>query len=218
MSSSGSSSSSSSSTVSSKINELNKKKIVSCALGISKIKGYAINGNFVHAALLLIDTDCGKGQRGDGILIEYGNYCPKMDENEFKKVQNKDVIYRYDEKGGLRYYVINYDNFVKEFGDLCYVDMDIDNNRRVTFQYFIDTIAPKTEYKWIKNRYNVNPLEGFLGKGNHHCQIFSAEALKILKPSFRPKDIAIVGAQPPTNKIDILPGCIKKVLLKYLNN
>ena len=51
-----SSSSFSSSTTTSLIDKLNKTKIASCVLAMSKINLNNLSKNFAHAALLLIDT------------------------------------------------------------------------------------------------------------------------------------------------------------------
>lgn len=220
MSSGGSSSSSSSSTTSI-IKKLNDNKIASCVLGISKIGLNTFNKNFAHAALFLSDHKCDESdqQRGEGIIIEYGEYPSKDDKIiEEKKVKEGNVIYHYDEekgaikKGGLRYYSNTLIEFKKIFCDICYVDMEMKNYNEITFMYFIDKIASKKEEKWTKEKYKVN-LNPFFGK-NHHCQIFAAEALKILKPDFRPKDIIVIANeyQGYKKKIDVFPNDVKYAL------
>ena len=49
-----------------------------------------------------------------GILIEYGDYSPDMNKTEKNYVDKGLVIYRYDDKGGLRYYVKKYGEFIKD--------------------------------------------------------------------------------------------------------
>jgi hypothetical protein len=97
ISSASSSSSSSSSTINSLIDKLNQTKIVSCVLAMSKINMNKFSKNFVHASLLLINTnsDIADESRGDGIIIEYGDYSPKMSDDEIKSVEIGRVIYRY---------------------------------------------------------------------------------------------------------------------------
>ena len=219
MSSRGSSSSSSNSTTSI-INKLNNNKIASCVLGISKIGLNTFNKNFVHAALFLNDHKYDEFNRETevGIIIEYGDYPSKEDKViEEKKVKEGNVIYHYDEekgeikKGGLRYYSNTLIEFKKIFCDICYVDMDIKKDKENTFMYFTDQIASKNEEKWIKKKYKV--ISGFFGS-NHHCQKFVAEALKILKPDFRPKDITVIAYEYKgyKKKIDIFPDDIKNTL------
>ena len=154
----------------------------------------------------------------DGILIEYGDYSPKMSDEEIKSVKEGRVIYRYGDKGGLRYYAFKYTEFLETFGNICYVSMDIKPEYQVTFQYFLDKVAPNSENVWIKEKYNVSILNGIFGSGNHNCQTFAAKALNILKPSFDPHYIIKKDTSRKTNKkIDIFPQYIKDVLetLKY---
>ena len=220
ISSASSSSSSSSSTINSLIDKLNQTKIVSCVLAMSKINMNKFSKNFVHASLLLINTnsDVADESRGDGIIIEYGDYSPTMSDDEIKSVEKGRVIYRYGDKGGLRYYAFKYTEFLETFGDICYVSMDIKPEYQVTFQYFLDKVAPESENDWIKEKYNVSILNGIFGSGNHNCQTFAAKALNILKPSFNPHYIIKKDTSKKTNKkIDIFPKYIKDVLetLKY---
>ena len=53
------------------VEKLNKTKIVSCVLAMSKINMNNLNKNFAHAALLLIDTESEMDEkfRGSGIII-----------------------------------------------------------------------------------------------------------------------------------------------------
>ena len=208
-----SSSSSSASNTDTLIANLNNKKIVSCVLAMSKIQWNKISKDFAHAALLLIETDSeiDDDSRGDGILIEYGDYSPNMSEEEKEAVEKKRVYYRYGEKGGLRYYAFNYKEYLKIFGDICYVSMDIDPDNQITFQYFL---APE-ENDWIKEKYKViGGLMGLAG-GNHNCQVFAAKALDLLKPTFISKMIVVTDKDRKTKKkIDIFPQQVKEILSK----
>ena len=68
------------------VKEFDKASIRSCVIGISKIDGYNISHNCVHIALLLSDKkskEFVKKGGGKGILIEYGNYSPNV--NDVKK-------------------------------------------------------------------------------------------------------------------------------------
>ena len=216
-SASSSSSSSSCSTTDRLIEQLNNTKIVSCVLAMSKIQWNKINKNFSHAALLLIETDSeiDDDSRGDGILIEYGDYSPNMSEEEKEAVEKKRVYYRYGDKGGLRYYAFNYKEYLKIFGDICYVSMDIESDNQMTFQYFLDKVAPPDENDWIKEKYKVlGDIFGLAG-GNHNCQVFAAKALDLLKPTFISKMIVVTDKDRKTKKkIDIFPQQIKAILSK----
>ena len=108
------SSSNSSSNSSTCVKDITKKWetncVASCVLGISKI-GMASNlsYDYAHAALLLLnkqidyDGDC-KYEKDMGILIEYGDYSPDMNNKEKNFVNEGYVVYHYGNEGGLRYY------------------------------------------------------------------------------------------------------------------
>lgn len=222
-SSSSSSSGSSSNSIKDLVERLNNTKIISCAVGLSKIKGNSLSRDFCHASLLLYDQNVDDDiaiEKIDGILIEYGDYYPNMSEEEKKKVYNKQVIYHYNDKGGLRYYGCNMNHFIEEFSDIGYISMAIKEDRRKTFTYFLEEIAPITDNTWTREKYKVNITNGFIGKANHHCQIFVAEALKILRPSYKIKDINLIDNSylAKGKKTDILPTSIKIVLEKLKEN
>ena len=199
------------------IEKLNEKKIVSCVLALGKLRWYSFSKECVHASMLLIDTDSGFDDeyRGNGILIEYGDYSPNMSEEEKEAVEKKRVYYRYGDKGGLRYYAFNYKEYLKIFGDICYVSMDIESDNQMTFQYFLDKVAPPDENDWIKEKYKVlGDIFGLAG-GNHNCQVFAAKALDLLKPTFISKMIVVTDKDRKTKKkIDIFPQQIKAILSK----
>ena len=205
------------------VEKLNKIKIISCVLAMSKIQLNSVNKNFAHAALLLIDTDSDveDGSRGSGIVIEYGDYSPTMSEGEEEAVKEGKVIYRYGDKGGLRYYAIDYKEYVKIFGDICYVSLDIEPNNQMTFQDFLDKIAPTSENIWIQEKYKINYFNGIIeyGNGNHNCQSFASEALTMLKPLFNLNKIIVADSLWETEKkIDIFPNFIQEILNTLNNN
>ena len=174
---SSSSSSSSKSKTDRVIEALNKKKIVSCVLALCKLRWNKVSNECVHASMLLIDTnsEIDDNARGDGILIEYGDYSPNMSEEEKKSVEEKRVFYHYGDKGGLRYYGFEYKEYIEKFGDSCYISMDIESDNQMTFLSFLDTIAPPNEDKWIQEKYKVS---------THNCQAFVVQALALLHPTF----------------------------------
>jgi len=198
--------------VSQLIQKFDKTNIVSCILGICKVSILSnLNANISHSALLLIDTNSyvSDENRGNGILIEYGDYSPNMGETEQRFVNEGIVIYRYGIKGGLRYYIKNYSEFLKEFGDIGYINMDIDLKYQMTFSNFIEQCAPLQENQWIKVKYS------FFNNNTHD---FIVKALKILKPKFIPGMIKLNGHfNTKTEKINFFPEVIRKVLISLQN-
>jgi hypothetical protein len=198
---------------------LNKVKFVSCVLAMSKINLNNLSKNFAHAALLLIDTesDIDDESRGSGLVVEYGDYNPNMSKEETEAFENGEVVYRYSYKGGLRYYAIDYNKYIKIFGDACYVSMDIEPEKRMTFNEFIDKIAPKAENYWIQEKYKVNYLSGFTQDqdSNFNCQTFAYEALDFLKPTFDPDKIVVTDELRKNqikNKIEAFPSYMEEAL------
>ena len=94
---------------------MNQQSIKSCVIGISTINIFSgALKDLRHSALLLLDTESEDTKEDSkGILIEYGDYHPEMSKTEKKYVDGKYVIYRYNDKGGLRYYVNTYKDFKK---------------------------------------------------------------------------------------------------------
>lgn len=180
--------------------------IYSCVLGISSIKTFFGETIAKHTALLLSNKKSRELRKkgGLGILIEYGEYAPSMCEEEKKYEKNGYVIYRYKDKGGLRYYAKDFKEFKNEFGDIGYVNLDIDQINQKTFTDFIDKCAPENEFKWIKKNYNLITF---------NCQTFTAHALSILKPEY---DERFIDKGIKTNHYEenesIIPKCILKIL------
>ena len=218
--SSSNSSSSSSTCVKDIIKKWGENSVASCVLGISKI-GMASNlsYNISHAALLLLDKNIDYELEDElenelGILIEYGDYSSSMDKTEKKYVDKGYVVYHYGNKGGLRYYGKKYGEFIKQFGDIGYIDFNIVADNQNTFEYFLDQIANLKENKWIKERYVASLMNNF------NCQTFAGEAIKILKPYFnfenitpRQKDLAV--SKNFKNKIYFVPESIINILPDY---
>jgi len=170
--------------VSQLIQKLDKTSIVSCVLGLNKANNIGnLTNRILHSTLLLIDTNSHKiDENGYGILIEYGDFSPEMSVEEGRRVKDGSVIYRYGEKGGLRYYSLNYSKFLKDFANFAFVCMDIEKEKRMTFWYFINKCAPLQENLWTQNNYNIF---------KNNSQNFIAEALKVLKPYFNSRMITI---------------------------
>ena len=165
-SSSSSSSSSSATKIGELIDKMGQTPIHSCIIAINSIKGNDLYHNIAHTALLLTtkkrkEIMKGQCQNAEGILIEYGNYPPdegKDKKDEEDNIKNNLVIYRYKEKGGLRYYTNTIEFFLKKFCDVGYVTLDIDKDNQKSFYNLIDIMAPLSENKWIKENYNAFDL------------------------------------------------------------
>ena len=215
--SSSNSSSNSSTCVKDILSKWGHNTVGSCTLGISKI-GFSskLSNNISHAALLLLDKQIDYEQEDKlkkemGILIEYGDYSPDMDSKEKKFVDKGYVVYHYGSKGGLRYYGKNYSEFIKEFGDIGYIDFNINVDNQSSFKYFLENIANLNENKWIKEKYYI---------GNFNCQTFVAEALKVLKPYYTfqnitPRAADLVNAKSAIKKVEFVPDDIRNTMLTY---
>ena len=202
------------------VKEFDKTSIRSCVIGISKIDGYNISHNCVHIALLLSDKkskEFVKKGGGKGILIEYGNYSPNVNDDEKNYVNNGYVIYRYGEKGGLRYYAHYFNKFIDEFSDIGYIPLDIDKHNSISFSYLLDKIAPKNENKWIKRNYNSIGIF----KQTLNCQTFISHALDTMKPRYDPRFISKgkkTVFETDKDKESIIPIDVLKILKKYEND
>ena len=215
------SSSSSSAPVSDIISQWKNSCIQSCVLGISKIGMTSnLSTKISHAAILLLNKEIDYDEDDDniildtnGILIEYGEYDPNKGE-EKNKVKKGLVVYHYGEKGGLRYYIKKYGNFIEEFGDIGYIDLNIHSDNQISFDTFLDKIAKLEDNKWTLNNYSAIY--------NFNCQNFAIEALHELNPHFvigniYPKDPNL-AAKKSKKKLDFVPSNIKEELLKLYKN
>ena len=209
--------SSNATSVSDIIEQWKKNIIASFCLGISKINfASKLNYKISHSAILLlqkeIDFECDEDEikKEIGILIEYGDYSPNMSKEESKSVKDGKVIYHYGDKGGLRYYVKTYGEFIKEFTDIGYVDLNIEPEKQQTFEHFISKIAKKEDNKWIKEKYSS--IYDF------NCQTFSIEAIKVLKPYFQsfniyPKDKYLFRRYK--KRMEFIPSKIRNELMNF---
>ena len=143
---------------------------------------------------------------GTGILIEYGDYTPNLNEDEKNYVKNGYVIYRYGEQGGLRYYVHYFDEFKTTFCDIGYLCLDVSKENQITFSALIDKIAPKYENNWIQKNYNA---VGILNK-TLNCQTFTSFVLDFLRPSYDNRYITKGPSAPNEgNNESIIPITLK---------
>ena len=221
-----SSSSSSSSSSATKVGDLIKqldeeKKISSCVIGISTLAFHFLSKNIVHTALFVSNIKRGKlVDKSEGILLEYGYYPP--DDEKGKKIEedfvkNGDVIYRYGDKGGLRYYTNTFGEFKKNFCDVGYITLSVGKAEIKTFSYLIEQLAPVSEKKWIKEKYSATCLSG----EPLNCQTFVSHSIDIIKPIY--ESIYVIKGKNSTNisddnKESIVPNTILVTLRKYEDN
>ena len=207
--SSSNSSTSSAFAVNDVVMKMNQQSIKSCIIGISKINMLSETLKYMaHSDLLLLDTDSEETKEDSkGILIEYGDYSPEMSKTEKNYVKNEYVKYRYDNKGGLRYYVNTYKDFKKTFSDIGFIELDIKENNQMTFDNFIEKIAPNASEDWIQSKYSPY---------YHNCQYFIVEALKVLNPPFKTKDVFPKDpnlSETKEKKVTFIP----KIIISELN-
>ena len=204
---------------------MDNSPIYTFIIGISSLKFNSLNKNIVHTAILLTTKRKNEIMRGkcnytEGILIEYGNYPPDVLEakkEEEDKRKNGLVIYRYGDKGGLRYYTNTIDYFINNFCDVGYITLSISNDRQCSFSNLIDKLAPLSENKWIKENYNAIGIN----KKSQNSIDFVCHVIDILKP---PYDILYIRKGKFSKSINydniesIIPDSILKTLKKYEND
>ena len=89
-----------------------------------------------------------------GILIEYRDYNPNMSDTEKNNVNKGSSVYRYGENGGLRY-SSKKSEFIEQYGDLGYINLNIDKTNQKTFADFINNVAKLEDNKWTQKNYLV---------------------------------------------------------------
>ena len=196
------------------------KPIASCVLGISQVgMNSKLSFNISHSSLLLLNKEIDyeiedELQKEIGILIEYGDYSPNMCKDEQNNVNKGYVIYRYGDRGGLRYYGKKYSEFITELGEIGYIDLNIDDNNKLTFKNFINKIAPLEDNKWIKENYSMGITNNF------NSSTFVIHALKELKPHFSfvnvcPSIRDLIISKNIEKKLNFIPSDIKTELMNY---
>ena len=201
-----------------KIDSWHYRSICSCVLGISKKSTASnISDSTPYATLLLLDKNIDYDveynlEKEIGIIIEYGDFSPDMTESEKKNSKNRAVIYPYGDKGGLRYYIKKYGEFIKEFGDIGYVDLNIELDNMYTFWHFINKIANSEDNKWIKENYSLDHT-------NFNSHTFVIEALKIIKPYFNFVNVnptePNLAQKKNMRRLDFIPSDIIIELINY---
>ena len=218
-SSSSSSSSSSATKVGELINKFNSTTIKSFLIGISKLKFHWLDKNIAHTALLITNKIRSKlDNKTEGILIEYGYYPP--DEEKAKKeeenfVKNGHVIYRYEKEGGLRYYTNTLKEFKDKFCDVGYIELKVPKDNQISFNFLIEKIAPITEKKWIKKKYNA---VGYLLFGKVlNCQTFTCHCIDVIRPIYE-KTFIKKGNESLFVSDDKIESIIPDDVIKTLKN
>ena len=196
---------------------MGESPVCSCVLGISR-KGFESNlsNSIIHTSLLLMNKgfdidDEEDFEKRTGILIEYGNYNPYMNETEKKSVSKGIIVYPYGESGGLRYYVKKYSEFIEQNGDIGYIDLNIDEPNQKTFADFINNIAKLEDNKWIQKNYSLI--------NNFNSQTFVLEALKEIIPYFHSGDVYPADKKLQNKKYkakcEFIPQYMRNELMKY---
>ena len=193
--------------------------IASCVLGISK-KGTnsMLIKDLSHAALFLMKEEFGceddieEVNERNGIVIEYGKYSLNSSDSDKDNIMKGLVIYRYGDEGGLRYYVKKYGEFIKELGDIGYIDLNIDIENRQYFNSFIHKFVKSENDKSIKTNY-------YKSLNNYNNQTFIIEALKELKPYFNLGNVyptkPDLAQKKSKRKLDFIPSDIKNELNNF---
>ena len=133
-----------------------------------------------------------------------------MNETEKNSINKGIDVYRYGDNGGLRYYVKKYSEFIEQYGDIGYIDLNIDEPNQKTFVDFINNVAKLEDNKWIQKNYSVL---------NFNTQNFAIEALKELKPFFHMGNVFPKAQELAKNKsikkLNFIPPIIKYELMKF---
>ena len=204
------------------IEKLSFFPINSLIIGFSSLNFHSLNPNFSNSAILFTSKKRKEIMKGickdtEGILIEYGFYSPdthKPNKKEEENITKSLVIYRYGEKGGLRYYTNTIDYFINNFCDVGYITLNISKDKQCSFLNLIDKLAPLSENKWTKENYN----EISIIKKSQNSNDFVCHVIDILKPPY--DKIYIVTRQLSEsinydNIESIIPDSILKILKKY---
>lgn len=197
--------------------------IVSCSIGIShlatetltqKIINYLAGKKYTHTSIWLSDKNQEEDDKALGIVVEYGDYSQEMEcklqiddqGNEvYIKVEKDNVKYPYENRGGIRYYLLNYNEFYEKLGSVAYADLSVEQENQINFKDFMNKCAPLGNEQWNKEKYNYK---------NHNCQHFSAYLLNILRPKYNPKCITIKDKSKKEGKRreDVFPEPVLEVL------
>lgn len=160
---------------------------------------------YCHTSVYLMETNLDEVPAEEGILIEYGDY----QENE----KHKEVKYIYNENekcgGGLRYYLMNRNDFEKKLATTAKIEFDVPLDVLCSVKVFIDKM--KTIKEWTKENYHYK---------NNNCQSFVAEVIKYFKPSYNIRQIYIkdtTHVKKGENRDTIVPSIVLNELKKLQN-
>ena len=137
-------------------NTIHKRLFISSCIYLSNIE---VNGEF--------------GEKDYGVLLLYGDYNV-----------NNDIKYQYvyekNDQIGLRYAIINYNDFEKKFSAIASIPLEILDDNTIDFSTFMAKI--KKIKDWNKSSYNAF---------NNNSLHFSAEVIRIFNPRFDVRNIWI---------------------------
>lgn len=194
--------------------------IVFCAIGMShlstdtlgkKVLDYFAGNIYSHTCLWLSDKSPFDDDNTLGLVVEYGNYLKEYEDKPFidekgriMKVDKKGVIYHYNEKGGLRYYIKSYKDFDSYLGSVGIAELQLDDNPMI-FKDFIEECAPIEGEQWIQKKYHPK---------YYNCHSFTEQAIKILKPKFNQGMIKVKDSSKKKGKSrdSLFPDNIREAL------
>jgi hypothetical protein len=197
--------------------------IVSCCIGIShlgketltqKIINYLAGKKYTHTSIWLSDKKPEEEDNPLGIVVEYGDYSQELEcklqiddqgNEAYIKIEKDNVKYPYEDRGGIRYYLLAYDEFTNKLGSVAYAELSVEQENQINFKDFINKCAPFGNEQWIKENYNYR---------NHNCQHFSAYIIDKLKPKYDPRCIVIKDKSKKEGKKreDVFPSPVLDVL------
>lgn len=171
-------------------------------LGISNMENKVLakiyKEDYVHASLFIsnLENNCFEDK---GILLEFGKYESKINQNGLMK-------YEYA-NGGMRYGFCTLTEYKKKLANTVSLNLELQQ----PLFLFRDLIEE------LKSHDNWN-LDSFDYK-THNCQHFCAKAIRILKAKYNSNNINIMDCDrlKSGEKIDILPNPIREALLNNMN-
>lgn len=181
-----------------KINRIELEKIKTLSIIISKMPNkFSVMQNLVFTSIFMSPAsfeDMVNIDKFEDLEFTYGDFSEK---------DSKDYKYVYRNKGGLRYCLKNYKYFFEKNNDIIAI-VELEEEEQMAFSQFIDKI--KQVKCWTRDAYH---------NFNNNSITFVSEAIKILEPKYRPKDIFVKKANNYyTRKESFVPTEILNALKK----
>ena len=200
----------------------NNMIITYCCVGIShlgretltqKIINYLDDKKYIHTSIWISDK-MPEEDNQLGIVVEYGDYSQGLEcklqiddqgNESWINIEKDNVKYPYEDRGGLRYYLLSFEEFTEKLGSVAYAELSVKQENQINIKDFMNKCFPLSNDQWNKEKYNYK---------NHNCQHFSAYLLDKLKPKYEPKCIIIKHKSYKERKKreDVFPAPILDVL------